>query len=227
MDGNKVRELLTDVQAGRVDVEQAVKRLRTLPYDDLGNFARLDVHRGLRQGLPETVFCESKTPEQSAAILARLWEHHDRVLGTRVPPEMAAFIQTRLPEAHYDPTSRLLMLERGPRPPLPDDAPYAMVVCGGTSDLPVAEEAAQTLEFLGRRIVYGGWRFAGSIAGGGCDYRHRRDGRRAGERRRRTGRQSGGRRAHQCGLRCQLQRPRAAAHDAQLVCIGRRCREYR
>lgn len=153
MDGNKVRALLEDVQAGRVDVEQAVERLRTLPYDDLGDFARLDIHRGLRQGLPETVFCESKTPEQSAAILARLWEHHDRVLGTRVPPEMATFIQGQLPEARYDPTSRLLTLEREARPTaLPDDAPYAMVVCGGTSDLPVAEEAAQTLEFLGHRV---------------------------------------------------------------------------
>ena len=152
MDGNKVRELLADVKAGRVDVEQAVDRLRTMPYDDLGNFARLDIHRGLRQGLPETVLCESKTPEQSAAILARLWEHHDHVLGTRVPKEMAAFILEQLPEAHYDPTSRLLMLERTPRVPLPDDAPYAMVVCGGTSDLPVAEEAAQTLEFLGNRV---------------------------------------------------------------------------
>ena len=156
MDGNKVRELLTDVQAGRVDVEQAVKRLRTLPYDDLGNFARLDVHRGLRQGLPETVFCESKTPEQSAAILARLWEHHDRVLGTRVPPGMAAFIQTRLPEAHYDPTSRLLMLERGPRPPLPDDAPtlaFSPSASGLTTDSGAADRwriRRRTAELLKR-----------------------------------------------------------------------------
>ena len=152
MDENRIRELLLDVQAGRVDVEGAVERLRALPYDDLENFARLDVHRGLRQGMPETVFCESKTPEQSVAILARMWQHHDRVLGTRVPPEMAAFIQAQLPEARYDATSRLITLERTPRAPLPDDAPYAMVVCGGTSDLPVSEEAAQTLEFLGHRV---------------------------------------------------------------------------
>ncbi len=152
MDEHKIRELLAEVQAGNMDVDGALQRLRALPYDDLGDFARLDVHRALRQGLPETVFCESKTPEQATAILARLWQHHDRVLGTRVPPEMATFIQARLPEARYDPTSRLLKLERAPRPPLPDHAPYAMVVCGGTSDLPVAEEAAQTLEFLGQRV---------------------------------------------------------------------------
>lgn len=152
MDESRIRDLLADVRAGNVNVEQALERLRALPYDDLGDFARLDIHRGLRQGMPETVFCESKTPEQSAAILARLWQHHDRVLGTRVPAEMAAFIQTHLPEARYDAISRLIMLERTPRAPLPNDAPYAMVVCGGTSDLPVSEEAAQTLEFLGHRV---------------------------------------------------------------------------
>ena len=152
MDGNRIRELLLDVQSGQIDIEGAEERLRALPYDDLGNFARLDVHRGLRQGMPETVYCETKTPEQSAAILARMWQHHDRVLGTRVPPEMAAFIQAQLPEARYDATSRLITLERTTRAPLPDDAPYAMVVCGGTSDLPVVEEAAQTLEFLGHRV---------------------------------------------------------------------------
>jgi NCAIR mutase (PurE)-related protein len=152
MDQNKVRALLADVKAGRVDVEQAAERLRTMPYDDLDNFARLDVHRGLRQGLPETVFCESKTQEQSAAILARLWEHHDRVLGTRVPQAMADYILAQLPDAHYNTTSRLVTLERTPREPVADDAPYAMVVCGGTSDLPVAEEAAQTVEFAGHPV---------------------------------------------------------------------------
>ncbi|HQE93512.1 MAG TPA: nickel pincer cofactor biosynthesis protein LarB [Anaerolineae bacterium] len=152
MDENKLRELLLDVQAGRMDIAGAVERLRALPYDDVGHFARLDVHRELRQGVPETVFCQSKTPEQAAAILARLWQHHDRALGTRVPPDMAAFIQAQLPEAHYDATSRLITLERTARPSLPADAPYVMVVCGGTSDLPVAEEAAQTLEFLGQRV---------------------------------------------------------------------------
>jgi NCAIR mutase (PurE)-related protein len=85
--------------------------------------------------------------------MARLWEHHDRVLGTRVPAEMAAAVQAQLPDAQYDTTSRLLKLERTALPAPSDDAPYAMVVCGGTSDLPVAEEAAQVLEFLGGHRV--------------------------------------------------------------------------
>jgi NCAIR mutase (PurE)-related protein len=150
MDTNKLRHLLTDVQAGQVSVEQALGRLRDLPYDDIG-YARLDVHRSLRQGLPEVVFCQNKTVEQATGILERLWQHHDRVLATRVSAEMASGIQARLPDARYDPTSRLLSLTRRELPPLAEDAPYALVVSGGTSDLPVAEEAAQTVEFLGSR----------------------------------------------------------------------------
>jgi NCAIR mutase (PurE)-related protein len=150
MDTNKLRRLLIDVQAGQVSVEQALGRLRDLPYDDIG-YARLDVHRSLRQGLPEVVFCQNKTIEQATGILERLWQHHERVLATRVSSEMAAGIQARLPDARYDSTSRLLSLARSELPPPAEDAPYALVVSGGTSDLPVAEEAAQTVEFLGSR----------------------------------------------------------------------------
>jgi NCAIR mutase (PurE)-related protein len=152
MDPDKLRNLLSAVQKNEIDIDKALDSLRTLPYDDLEDYARLDVHRALRNSMPEVVLCESKTIQQAASILARLWEHHDRVLGTRVPPEMAKAIQEQIPQAHYDPTSRLLTLERTPLPPPADDKPYAMVVCGGTSDLPVAEEAAQVLRFLGHRV---------------------------------------------------------------------------
>ena len=151
MDTHRLRQLLAEVQSGQVGVDQALDRLRDLPYDDIG-YARLDLHRSLRQGLPEVVFCQNKTVEQAAGILERLWQHHDRVLATRVSAEMAEAIRTRLPEVRYDPTSRLLVLARAELPPPPEDAPYALVVTGGTSDLPVAEEAAQTVEFLGSRV---------------------------------------------------------------------------
>jgi NCAIR mutase (PurE)-related protein len=151
MDAERLRRLLTEVQEGQVGVDQALDRLRALPYDDIG-YARLDVHRSLRQGLPEVVFCQNKTAEQATGILERLWEYHDRVLATRVTAEMAAAIQSRLPQAEYDPTSRLLNLARTQPSPPDGDAPYAMVVSGGTSDLPVAEEAAQTAEFMGSRV---------------------------------------------------------------------------
>jgi pyridinium-3,5-biscarboxylic acid mononucleotide synthase len=152
MDAERLRELLIAVQAGDLDVDAALGRLRTLPYDDLEDFARLDIHRALRSGMPEVVFCESKTDAQAIAILKRLWEHHDRVLGTRVAPAMARAIQMEIPAATYDPASRLVTLTRTDLPAPEASEPYAMVVCGGTSDLPVAEEAAQVLEFVGHRV---------------------------------------------------------------------------
>jgi len=152
MDAEKLRRLLAEVHEGAVSIDDALGQLRRLPFDDLG-FAQLDLHRALRQGLPEVIFCQGKTNEQAATIFERLSAVHDRVLGTRATPEMAGFIQARLPEAQYDPMSRLVMLARGELPPPPTAGPYALVACAGTADLPVAEEAAQTLSFFGGRVV--------------------------------------------------------------------------
>jgi NCAIR mutase (PurE)-related protein len=151
MDVDKLKLILAQVQAGQVDIEQALEHLRGLPYEDLG-YARLDTHRALRRGLPEVVYCQHKTFDQITGILERLWQHHDRVLGTRLDPEMAEALLERFPSARYDPISRLFRLARGEQPPVPADAPCALVVSAGTSDMPVAEEAAQTLEFLGERV---------------------------------------------------------------------------
>ena len=152
MDQIKLEELLSDVKTGEVTVEEALKRLKSLPFENLG-FARLDLHRDLRQGLPEVVFCQNKTPEQIITIMKKLWEHHDHVLGTRLFPDVASIVQKGLPEANYDPISRLLRLSRGELPHPEKDAPYGMVVSGGTADQPVAEEAAVTLGFLGNRVI--------------------------------------------------------------------------
>jgi pyridinium-3,5-biscarboxylic acid mononucleotide synthase len=128
-----------------------LERLRQLPFEDLG-YARLDLHRDLRNGMPEVVFCQGKTSGQTVAILKRLWQYHERVMGTRASPEMAEAIQKEIPAAHYEPLSRLVTLVRGETPAQPENAPYVLVVTGGTADMPVAEEAAQTLEFLGSRV---------------------------------------------------------------------------
>ena len=152
MDRSKLEELLNQVKSGDIEINEALKRLQSLPFENL-EYARLDLHRDLRQGLPEVVFCQNKTPEQVVNIMEKLWEHHDRVLGTLVTPETASYVQKRIPEMEYDPTARLLKLSREEIPSPPEDAPFVMVVTGGTSDLPVAEEAAQTLEFLGSRVI--------------------------------------------------------------------------
>jgi hypothetical protein len=152
MDIAKLQQLLRDVQDGQMTVEAALERLKTLPYDNLGD-ASLDLHRALRSGAPEVVFCQGKTSEQAIAILERLWQHHDRVMGTRASQGMATAIQQAIPGAAYDPVSRLVTLARGEAPEPATGAPYALVVTGGTADLPVAEEAAQTLAFFGSRVL--------------------------------------------------------------------------
>jgi hypothetical protein len=152
VDKEKLEKLLAKVQAGEMTIEQALEKLSVLPYDDLG-YARLDLHRALRTGIPEVIFCQGKTIPQVVGIFERLSQHHARVLGTRATPEMAAAVQERLPDVHYDPTARLLALSPEKAQAFPEDAPYVLVACAGTTDLPVAEEAAQTAEFLGSRVV--------------------------------------------------------------------------
>jgi NCAIR mutase (PurE)-related protein len=151
MDVDKLRNLLENVQRGQTGVEQALAQLRKLPFEDL-EYAELDLHRSLRTGFPEVVFCQNKTSEQVTEIFEHLGQHHARVMGTRATPEMAQVVLERLPHAHYDPVSRIITLARGDLPAMAPNAVYATVVTGGTADLPVAEEAAQTLEFLGSRV---------------------------------------------------------------------------
>lgn len=152
MDKSKLEKLLQQVQAGELDVQEALQRLGHLPFEDL-DFARLDLHRDLRQGTPEVVYCQSKTPDQIIQIMEKLSQHHDHILGTRLSPEAADQVLDRLPGAAYDPISRLIKYSQGELPPPPEDGPYCMIVTGGTSDMPIAEEAAQTLEFLRSRVI--------------------------------------------------------------------------
>lgn len=152
MDKSRLEKLLQAVQSGEVNVEEALQKMASLPFEDL-DFARLDLHRDLRQGTPEVVFCQNKTPDQIIQIITTLAKHHDQVLGTRLSEEASIPVLEGLPEAEYDPVSRLVRYSKGDPPHPPQDGPYCMVVTGGTSDLPVAEEAAQTLEYLGSRVV--------------------------------------------------------------------------
>jgi NCAIR mutase (PurE)-related protein len=152
MDADKIRQLLADVQQGKVDPSEAFNRLRSLPYEDLG-FAHLDLHRSLRKGLPEVVLCQNKTPEQTITILERLAAHHSRVMGTRATPEMARAVLEAIPAAKYNEIARIITISHADLPAPAAETPFAMVVSAGTSDMPVAEEAAVTLEFSGDRVL--------------------------------------------------------------------------
>ena len=149
MNEARLRALLESVRANATTIETAIDELRQLPFETIGDFARLDHHRALRRGFPEVILAQGKTPDQVAQIFCRLAERSDRVLATRVSPEMHAAIGDRLPEATYHPLARLLYLDRAPTESRLDGI---VVVSAGTADVPVAEEAAITAELTGSRV---------------------------------------------------------------------------
>jgi NCAIR mutase (PurE)-related protein len=148
MDERRLEQLLEEVRGGRIDVPAAVERLRTLPYEDVG-FARLDHHRGLRQGLPEVVFCQGKTVPQVAELVERLAGEGGAVLATRATPEMFDAVRARVPGAVHDPVARTIVVP-DPQPGIP--VPGVLVLTAGTADIPVAQEAAVTAEVMGNAV---------------------------------------------------------------------------
>lgn len=149
MQEDQIRLLLEDVSRGSLAVEDAVSRLRTLPYETVGNFAHLDQHRALRCGFPEVVFGQGKTPEQVVQIVQRLAERNDRVLVTRVTPEMNAIVQPQVPGLVYHSVARAQVLDCNPDR---EKIAGVMVVTAGTADIPVAEEAALTADLMGNQV---------------------------------------------------------------------------
>ena len=133
--------------AGTTSVEAAVAELRLLPYEDVG-FAKIDHHRALRDALPEVVLGQGKTPEQIAEIARRLADRADRVLVTRADRASADAVLAALPDATYHETARAITLDRRPEP----KQPGVSVLCAGTADLPVADEAAVTAELMGSTV---------------------------------------------------------------------------
>jgi NCAIR mutase (PurE)-related protein len=147
-----LRELLARVQEGATAVDEAVERLRDLPFEAVRDAARIDHHRAIRNGVPEVVYGEGKTAADIAEIMKVLERSGSGALATRVSEEKAAIITRELPDADYDDVSRTLIL-------WPNEAAHAgatrgsvAVVCAGTSDLPVAAEAARTLQYLGHPV---------------------------------------------------------------------------
>jgi NCAIR mutase (PurE)-related protein len=141
-----IRELLERVASGDLAPEQALVSMRRLPFEDIG-FAKIDHHRALRCGVPEVVFCQNKTPEQVAGIAARMHAAGSDLLATHAGPEHFEAVRGSWPQAEYRPLARCILGRHEPA----DLKGNVLVVTGGTSDLPVAEEAATTAEALGAR----------------------------------------------------------------------------
>ena len=149
MGRSDVREVLEDVAGGRMSVDDAIDRLKLIPFEDLG-FAKVDHHRSIRQGVPEVVYGAGKTVEQIVAIAeSMLNQGSGSVLVTRITEDAASEISRSLP-IEYDPSSRIGVVGSIPGH---EGVGKIVVVSAGTSDIPVAEEAAVTAEFLGSKVT--------------------------------------------------------------------------
>jgi NCAIR mutase (PurE)-related protein len=148
MNRTELMKLLTQVRAGNLSAAKALERLRHLPYENLG-FARTDNHRALRQGFPEVIFCEGKTVGQTKSIAGRILERHGMLLATRASREIFMAIKAKTPRAVFHPLSRTIVVK--PARPL-DPVGRVLVLSAGTSDIPVAEEAAVTADILGSHV---------------------------------------------------------------------------
>jgi NCAIR mutase (PurE)-related protein len=148
MDRSQIEALLTAVREGRTNVPDALDRLRDLPFEDLG-FAKLDHHRALRTGMPEVIFAAGKSPAQVAIIFGRMAQAGGNVLATRAGRDAYDAVFAVEPRAEYHETARAITLSQSPGV---SGKGSICVVCAGTSDLPVAEEAAVTARLMGNVV---------------------------------------------------------------------------
>jgi NCAIR mutase (PurE)-related protein len=152
MTETELQQLLEQVRTGTIDAPAAVQRIlaamREAPFEDLG-FARVDTHRAIRQGFPEVILGLGKTPAQIAAIAGRIVACGQSLLVTRAQPDTHAAVAAIAPAAVYHPDARAITLSQGE---IPAGHGTILVMCAGTSDLPVAEEAAVTAEVMGNAV---------------------------------------------------------------------------
>jgi len=146
---SETRQLLQRYKAGEVDEAEVLRLLCAAPIDDLG-FAQVDAHRSLRQGFPEVIFAAGKTPEQVAAIAAKVMEREERVLITRADAGHLAAVSGKFPDALYSEAAKCIAVEAKRLTKRPGTI---AVLCAGTSDLPVADEAAVTADFMGNNVA--------------------------------------------------------------------------
>lgn len=147
MDLKHLQTLLKQVQSGEMSCDAALGRLKKLPFENLG-YARVDHHRCVRTGVPEVIYCEGKTIEQTQGIVRNMVRHHTNILATRATPDMAEGIRKVTSDCVYHEAARIVVVR--PRPV--EQIGNIAVVTAGTSDIPVAEEAAITAQTLGHRV---------------------------------------------------------------------------
>lgn len=148
MDQKTIRKLLEGVKDGSIDIEEALFKLRQLPFEDLG-FAKIDNHRQLRTGHPEVIYCPGKTIKHIKLIIQKMLEGENDILATRADPKVFEGVKEICRDAEYFSQARIILIKRQKRPM---NNHTILVVTGGTSDIPVAEEAAVTAQLLNNRV---------------------------------------------------------------------------
>ena len=148
MDQTAVRALLEDVREQRISIAEGFERLRNLPFEDLG-FAKLDHHRPLRHGMPEVIYAAGKSPAETAEIFARMAAHGGNVLATRATLEHANAVRATTPAVEYNERAHTISLIKDATE---QGRGVIAILCAGTSDLPIAEEAAVTARVMGNRV---------------------------------------------------------------------------
>jgi pyridinium-3,5-biscarboxylic acid mononucleotide synthase len=150
LNAESIRKLFEQVRNGKLTPDDAVARLRHMPFEDLG-FAKVDHHRAMRNGMPEVILGEGKTPAQVAGIFARLAEHGGNILATRISEKQFAAVKKQVRAAQYRDLARAIVLQRDPTK---YGKGIVAVVSAGTSDIPVAEEAVVTAEVMGNEVEH-------------------------------------------------------------------------
>jgi NCAIR mutase (PurE)-related protein len=150
VNAESIRKLFEQVRHGKITPDDAVERLRHLPFEDL-DFAKVDHHRSLRAGMPEVIFGERKTPAHTAEIFARLARHGGNVLATRADKKQFAAVRKKVRAAQYHELARAIVLERDPQT---YGKGTIAVVSAGTTDIPVAEEALVTAQVMGNSVEH-------------------------------------------------------------------------
>lgn len=143
-----LRAFIEQIRNGAIDTDSAFDRLKNLPFEDLG-FAKIDHHRSIRRGHPESIFCQGKTVEQVVGIVERMLDEDVNILATRASVEVFNAIAKRVPNAIYHDLARIVVINRIEAPRTDGTI---LVVAAGTADLPVAEEAYVTAEAMGNRV---------------------------------------------------------------------------
>ena len=148
MNNQQIQQLLKQVKNGDLQIDEAVEKLRHLPFEDI-SFARLDHHRQIRCGFPEVIYCKGKTTEHIAEIFAKLADKGHNVLATRAEKEAFQAITGtgKFPEVEYDELAKTILLVQQP---MPDSENYIAIVTAGTADIPVAMEAKVTCRSMGQ-----------------------------------------------------------------------------